>query len=167
MATTLQGSIQLSISLNYQNTNDQGAVSQAVSKNYIQALADGTGLNQAQVLWFDTRTTDDTGESLDFATGGGLTNIFGTAIALSKIKAVIVVAAAANTLGTIVSRPATTGGGFFDADADATTLRPGGWFVWTAPDATAVAVAAGDTDQIKIAASASGNVAYDIWIIGI
>lgn len=167
MATSLSGAITLQLSLSHQNSTDFTSTTDSLSKTYSLTITDGTGLNQAQQLWYDQRSTDNTGETLDFSTAGGLTDAFGVAFSLTKIKMVLVVAAAANTTTVVVSRPATNGAGFFDTDGDSTTLRPGGWFLWTAPDATAVTVTNTTDDAIKIAAGTAATITYDIFLMGI
>lgn len=167
MATNLSGSITLQIQMVYQNALDFSSPTDSVNKSYTLSLTDGTGLNQAQKMFSDARSTDNTGESLDLSTSGGLTTAFGADFSLTKIKAIIIVASTANPTTVVVSRPATAGAGFFDTDGDSTTLRPGGWFVWTAPDATAVTITNSTDDAIKIAAGTAATVAYDIFIIGI
>ena len=53
--------------------------------------ADGTGANQAAILWSDTRTlTTGATESLDLS-GTALTDAFGAAVALTSIKGIVLV----------------------------------------------------------------------------
>ena len=66
-----------------------------------------------------------------------------------------------------VTRPASNGVPLFLAASDGLDVKPGGCFLWLAPDATGVAVTAGTGDLINIANSSSGtSVTYDVVIIG-
>lgn len=173
MATSLSGSISVQASINYQNGLDMRAVADAVSYTQALTLTNGTGASQATMFWADTRTTDATGETIDLI-GGGLTDGFGIAVAPTRIVALIVTAAAANatagagstSLDIWMSREATAGFGLLKTDGHALVIGPGATLLYMIPTATALAVATGDTDQIKFAASNTGNVTYTIIVVG-
>lgn len=130
------------------------------------SLATGTGANQADRVWSDTRTIAASGtEDLDLA--GVLTDAFGAAFTLAKVKAVLITAAAANTNSVRVIRPAANGVPIFLAASDGLDVVPGGAFLWVAPSAAAVAVTAATGDLLTVANSGSGtSVTYDVVIIG-
>lgn len=123
--------------------------------------ASGTGANQADLIYSDTRTTDATGETLDL---DGLTDAFGVAVAFARIKMMLIRAAAGNTLNVLV------GGGDWATwvanSSDITVVRPGGLMLFVAPDVTGYAVTASTGDGLLIKASTTGNVTYDIVLIG-
>jgi hypothetical protein len=129
---------------------------------YSWTFASGTAANQADRIFSDTRTTSGT-DSLDLA--GVLLDAFGDAFTLARVKLIYVTAAAANAADIRVTRSAANGCAIFGAASDYVLVRPGGVFLWAAPDATAVAVAAGSSDILEVT-SASGSVTYDIVIIG-
>jgi hypothetical protein len=130
------------------------------------ALASGVGANQADKVWSDQRPIAASGtDSLDLA--GVLTDVFGAAFTLARIKGLYVAAAAANVNNVNVTRPAANGVPLFLAAGDGIPVRPGGAFLWVAPDATGVAVTAGTGDLLDIVNSGAGTgVTYDIVIIG-
>ena len=130
------------------------------------ALASGTGANQADVIFTDTRTlTASATENLDLA--GTLTNAFGVTVTMARVKAILIKAAAANTNDVQVSRPAANGVPLFLAASDAIPVRPGGFLAWCAPDATAIVVTASTGDLLTITNSAGGtSVTYDVVIVG-
>lgn len=136
----------------------------AISKQI--ALASGTGANQADKVFSDSRTIAASAtDSLDLA--GALLDALGDAFTPARIKALYVFAAAANTNNVNVTRPAANGVPLFLAAGDGIPVRPGGLFVWVAPDATGVAVTAGTGDLIDIVNSGAGtSVTYDILIVG-
>lgn len=129
-------------------------------------LPSGTGANQADKVWHDQRTIAPSAtDSLDLA--GSLTDPFGTAFTPARIKALFVRAATANANNVNVTRPASNGVPLFLAAGDGVPVRPGGVFLWVAPDATGVAVTAATGDLIDIVNSGAGtSVTYDIVIIG-
>lgn len=135
------------------------------------ALTTGTGANQADALWCDTRTlAKASSEALDLA--GGLTDAFGTVLTLARVKGLFVAAAAANTSAISVKStaagPPTTGfSAWLLADGDGVYVRPGGTLLLIAPDATAYAVTAGTGDLLTIANPDADNAAtYTIALIG-
>ncbi len=129
-------------------------------------LATGTGAAQADLVFSDTRTLSASGtEDIDLA--GSLVDAYGATLTFARIKAVLVVAAAANTNVVNVSRSASNGVPLFAAAGDLIGVRPGGVFLWAAPDATAVVVTAGTGDLLTIANSSSGtSVTYDLVVVG-
>lgn len=129
-------------------------------------LSSGTGANQADLIFHDTRTLAASAtEDLDLA--GVLANALGTTLTFARIKAVIVSAAAANTNNVNLTRPASNGAPLFLAAGDGIAVRPGGVFAWVAPDSTAVAVTGGTGDLLTLTNSSSGtSVTYSVVIVG-
>lgn len=128
-------------------------------------LATGTGLGLADMKWSDTRTLSASGtEDLDLA--GSLTGPLGTTLTFARVKALYVKAAAANTNDVQISRAA-AGIPLFGATGDLIPVKPGGVFLWVAPNAAGVAVTATTADTITVTNSAGSTpVTYDIVIIG-
>jgi len=129
-------------------------------------LANGTGSGQASQVFTDTRSLAGSAtEDLDLA--GSLTNAFGTTLTFTKIKAIIVRAAAANNAANAVqvARTSSNGVPLFLAASDGLALGPGGIFLFYDP--AGVTVTAGTGDKLTITNSAGTNtVSYDIVIIG-
>jgi len=131
------------------------------------ALATGTGANQADLVFSDTRTLGaSANEDLDLA--GVLTDPFGIVMTFARIKMMYFFAAAANTNNVEIGGAAATQFvNWVNAAADVIILRPGGVFLLTAPDATAYAVGAGASDFLRVTNGAAGtSVTYDIVLIG-
>lgn len=130
------------------------------------ALADGTGADQADRIFTDTRTlTASATEDLDLA--GVLTDAFGATITMARIKAILVKAASGNTNNVNVSRPASNGVPLFLAASDGIPVLPGGAFLWVAPNAAGVAVTASTGDLLTFTNSAgTTSVTYDVVIVG-
>jgi hypothetical protein len=144
---------------------DLGTVSFPLRKYVSIALANGTGANQADRLWTDTRTVAGSGtDALDLA--GSLVDAFGTTVTFVKLKGVLISAAAGNTNNVRVNRPAANGVPLFLAASDGIDVLPGGVFVWVAPG-VGVTVTAATADLLNVDNSSSGtSVTYDIVLVG-
>ena len=167
MATTLnQCNIAISILSEIKNAGDLASALDRFEQNYARALTDGTGLNQAKNHWHDQRTLGASAtENLDLS--GVLTNLFGELLVFTKIKAIFVFAAVANTNNVEVGGAAANAFLFLKAAADIVPVRPGGHFLLTAPDANGIAVTAATGDILKVTNSGAGTgVTYDIILIG-
>ena len=159
----LTTSISIAISASYRLALDLVTKAADLTKTIALALENGTGLNQADVIFCDSRSTSGT-DSLDMS-GGGLLDNLGNAWAPARIKGILVVAAAANVGNVLLRRPASNGVPFLSAAGDEIPIHPGGaGFIW-APSAAGYPITAGTGDLIDIVASA-GTVAYDIYLIG-
>jgi hypothetical protein len=162
-------STRLSLSLIATLTDALGLSSPADALAYTSLikLATGTGANQANMLWHDRRTVAaSTDEDLDLA--GVLVDGLGDTQTFARVKALLVAADDGNTNNVNVTADGSAGvPGLFLALGDGVVVRPGGLFLWVAPDATAAVVTATTGDIINVANSGSGTgVTYDVIIIG-
>lgn len=166
MAITFDGSISINISGNLGNINDLTSDASPIRYNKVHNWTSGTAIDQANMMWSDTRTlAASTTEDIDLA--GVLTNAFGSTITFTRIKAIMISAAATNVNNVVIGGDANALVGWVGATNDLINVRPGGTFLITAPDATAYAVTAGTGDILQIANSSSGSsVIYDIVLIG-
>lgn len=165
MAVSQTSSISLSINAQQTSSTDLSSAVDSLIKTYTCALAAGTGDGQANTVWSDTITLAASGTAdIDFA--ASLVSAFGATLTFTKIKALIVAAAAANTNNVVISRPAANGLVLFGAASDAVSVLPGGFFALTAPNAgIAVTVATGDLLTFTNSAGTTG-VTYDVIIVG-
>lgn len=168
MATSLVAVVKAALSATYANSLEFGSVEQKLQYNVSKPFAEGIGADQAQKLWTDQRTIAASGsETLDLS--GVLTDVFGAALSLTKVKALLIKAAESNVNDVVVGNAATnTWLGAFGAAAHTMAVKPGGALLLIAPDANGLAVIAGTGDQLKIANSGAGSsVSFDIVVIGI
>lgn len=145
---------------------DTGNLASApVKANKRISLATGTGNAQADKVFAATRTVAASGtDALDLA--GVLTDPFGAALTIVKLKAVLVRASSGNTNNVRVNRPASNGVPLFLAASDAIDVPPGGLFLWVAPNA-GVTVTPATGDLINFDNSGSGtSVTYDVVLVG-
>jgi hypothetical protein len=129
-------------------------------------MATGTGAGLADMTWSDQRTLSASAtEDLDLA--AALTGPLGTTLTFARVKAVLVKAASGNTNDVQITRPASNGVPLFLAASDGIAVKPGGLFLWVAPNAAGVAVTAGTGDLITVTNSAgSTSVTYDVIVVG-
>jgi hypothetical protein len=132
------------------------------------SLADGSGADQINQIFSDQRTlTASSSEDLDL--NGTLANQLGATINFTKIKGIIITAAAGNTNDVIVGGATTNG--FIDFVGAAThtlKVKPGGLLALMAPGATGYGVTAATADLLKIANGGAGSsVTYDIILLGV
>jgi hypothetical protein len=160
-------SISLEVAVSQSAAGDVNTAKNTITVDSLLQLLDGTGADQANQAWSDTRTlAASTSEDLDMA--GVLTDAFGSTITFTKIKAILVMADADNGDNIEVGGAASNAFASFLGDAtDVVIVPPGGLFLLTAPDATGFAVTAGTGDLLKINNADSGAAAdYTIVLIG-
>ncbi len=146
---------------------DLGTAEFPFAAAYVKALADGTGADQANVLFTDTRTLSASAtEDLDLA--GALANALGGSAVFAKVKAVLVTASASNTNNVNVTRPASNGVPLFLAASDGVAVPPGGAFMLAGPGTAGLcSVTAGTGDLLTLTNSAgSTSVTYSVAILG-
>jgi len=163
----LTGKLSLVMNLVLTNTVGLADSSGKIDRRTDVAFANGSGLNQADRLYSNHFTIAASGtQDLDLA--GSLTDIFGAVITMVRVKAIIIIAAAANVNNVVVGNAASNQFvGPFGAAAHTVAVKPGGILAMIAPDATGWPVTAGTGDILHLANSSSGSgVDFDIAIIG-
>ena len=139
-----------------------------LARDYTINLGDGNGANQANQVFHDQRTLAASAtEELDLA--GVLANPLGQTITFTKIKALLIRAAATNVNDVLIGGAASNAFASPFGDAtDVVKVRPGGTLLLVAPDSNGYAVTAGTGDKLKVANSAAGSgVTYDVVLIGV
>lgn len=159
--------VSVAVKGDYSGSLDLASLVSSLNINRGQAFDNGTGANQADKIWSDTRTLGISAtEDLDLA--GALTDAFGAALTFARIKALLVYASpgninnvviggATNAWATLLS-PAATG---------LLTIPPGGGFCAWTPTATGFAVTPATGDLLHVANGGAGSaVTYDVVILG-
>lgn len=166
MAVTQTSQILLKLIATLNAGDELSNVRDEIALDLVQNFGNGTGAGAANMIWHDQRTLNASAtEDLDLA--GVLTSVFGAALTFTKVKAILIKAAAANTNNVNVQRAASNGVPLFLAASDGVGIRPGGMFLFTIPDANGVTVTADTGDLLTITNSAgSTSVTYDIYVIG-
>lgn len=166
MATTFSGSLKITASGTLAKDTDLASLTQVLNYSQTYTLANGTSADQANMMWADTRTlTASSSENLDVY--GGLTNAFGDTISFTRLKGIIIFAAATNTNNVLLGGDSASVASIFSNINDIAIIRPGGFLALCSPDATGYAVTATTADILKVANSAgTTSVTYDIILIG-
>lgn len=167
MANTLTGAIRAAIGLNLTGDN----ISLGTQKGNLPFHADliigsGTGANQSDLCYYNTRTLSASGtENLDLA--GGLTDPIGDTLAFVEVTAILVRAAAGNGGNIVIGGAGSnTFDGPFDDSSDKINIPAGQAFLVTNLGA-GWAVTAGTGDILLVENDDSGAAAsYDIVIVG-
>jgi hypothetical protein len=166
MATTFSGSLNFSFRGYLAKTLDIGTASLTVPYDKRYTMTNGTGADQENMMWTDTRTiaassTDD----LDLY--GGLTNAFGDTMNFSAIKGIFIFAASGNTNNLLIGGDAAAVANWVGNANDIIVVKPGGMFCIYDPSAGGYGVTNTTADVLQIANSSSGTgVDYDIIVIG-
>lgn len=163
---TQSASISVSVSIDQAVAGDLSNARNNINLSPALRLLDGAGLGQASKAFSDKRTlAASANDSLDLA--GVLVDAFGAIITFTKIKGIVIAAAATNTDTISVGGGSNPFASFFGDATDELVIRPGGLFLLTAPDAAGYTVTAATGDLLAIANnSASGAAEYDIILIG-
>lgn len=161
----LTANLNLSVTGEHTSVLDLGTAKLPFSVSLSHALTSGVAAGMADRVFTDQRTLAASAtEDLDLA--GVLTDAFGATITFATIKALIIVAAAAQTNNVNVARAAANGVPLFLAASDGIPVKPGYGFAWFGAGA-GIAVTAGTGDLLTITNSGAGtSVIYDVIIIG-
>jgi len=143
----LDAQILLSILAHETSSGDISRTLRATPASYSLILSDGTGANQAQVVWSDAATLAGTSASLN---ASSLADDRGT-ISISAVKAMYFKNTSGDTLTVTPATPGAFGGTY--------TVRAGGAVVVAAPDA--IGLAAGTLTIGGVAGQT-----YEIILIG-
>lgn len=126
---------------------------------------DGSGANQASILYSATRTINSgANESLDL-NGTTLTDSFGAAIAFARLKAIIIQAGATNTTNLTIANVANSVTTLFGSTYSL-VLQPGEMLAKATPSAAGYVVTASTADLLNIANAAGASATYTIVVIG-
>ncbi len=167
MSETLSATIKLAVNATLVGDNDLGSRDYVLSYAKTIQFAHGTGANQANQIWTDTRQlAASTAEDLDLY--GVLVSALGTTLNFTTIKAIIVYAHTTNTNNVVLGGDANGLINWVGNANDVVNIRPGGFICLIAPDATAYAVTDVTGQNLQVANSSSGSVVdYDIIVIGV
>jgi hypothetical protein len=164
---SLQATISAAIAASLVGSGKFGKVAHDLAYSPVIQLADGSGANQANKLFADSRTVlASATDSLDLS--GALNDALGQSLVLTRVAA-IMVKASANNGGDLLVGPAAANGfvGPFNAAADRVKVKPGGLILLVAPTAAGFPVVAGTGDLLNIVnANAGASGAYDIVVVG-
>lgn len=170
MPTTLDGTaFSMAVRSTLNNVLDLSVIATAtLNMAKSSSFSTGTGANQADRMFFDSRNIlASANDDLDL-NGTTLIDALGVPLALARLKLLAIYAYPGNANNIVMdgaasARITTMMGG----TTPTLTIRPGGMFLLTAPDATAYAITATTADILRITNGGAGtSVNYDIVAIG-
>src|SRR5262245_38170881 len=133
MAATVSGKIQVNFSALLQNTVGLGAAQSSIAESYIKNFASGIGADQADRIYSERDKSISGATDIDLR--GSLVDALGAAMVMVRVKALLVIAADANTAAIQVGGDAAAALiGIADV-SDIVAVRPGGILLLYAPDA--------------------------------
>lgn len=144
---------------------DLGTAAQAIPYEKRISFTDGAGANQINTVWQDVRQiAASTTEDIDLA--GGISDVFGNVLTLTKLKGIFIFAHATNTNNLLIGGDAASIP-LFGAVNDLIVIYPGSFFAVCNPNAAGYTVTASTGDVLQIANSGAGSVVnYDIILFG-
>jgi hypothetical protein len=174
----LTGKLSVGIDLLRTTSPDVGSSSYNLAATWMKNITDGTGLNQANKVIVDSVTLAGSGSQNYDLDAGTISDPSGVAsgvvAALSRVYAILIRRTDTPAAST-QDENVTIGGDFiltkllagWTDDTITIPIRPGGIFVYIAPDATGVAVTASTGDVITLTnASSADSCTLQVVIIG-
>lgn len=164
------GTLSLSVTgtLTPDTVNDLEVQQSSIAYNPNFTINNGTGANQANTVYSDTRTlTAGSSETIDL-NGGSLEDRVCDPINLTAVK-FLIIRSHASSPGDLLVGPNSSNGFIapFNAVGDRIRIKPGGLLVLVAPDATGYNVTS-TTDLLYIEnGSGGGSAIYDIVFSGV
>lgn len=162
----LNATIQAILNLVGASNGDLAVNGSTIALKAEAAFTTGAGANQVNEVFSDTRTlADSASENLDLA--GSLTNAFGVTVALARVKFIFIRNKSSTQVLSVGGAASNQFINWVGDPTDVVKIRPGGFLLLVAPDATGYAVTAGTGDLLKIANGNAGqSTDYDIVIGG-
>jgi hypothetical protein len=165
MATTFTGTLTVNLVGSYAKSSDlvsmPGVIGYAIASTY----ANGTGSNQANAFWSDTRTLAATNESFDL---NAITDDYGATLNFTAIKLILV-----KNKSTTTGQYLTLSGNFWDGDTSnlgplggtspVAYIGPSGMFLWESPINGATVT---NTTKDTLTVTNTVSFDYDILIAG-
>jgi hypothetical protein len=172
MASTVTAKIETVLFWTVANALDHGTASFPARLEITNDLTNGTNAaDKANQLWSDTRTLSGlASENIDLYDFAGATDGVGNALAIAKVKSIIIYNQSSTVGNNLKVGGLGTGAAFnslFDGSDDAKIIvGPGGFFGATNPSAAGLAVADSTNHILKIENAGATSTTYDIVIIG-
>ena len=160
----LNAQLTLSILAHETSSGDLSRTLRATPVSYALSLADGTGVNQAQVVWSDSRTVETTAENLDLRSLSDTRDGAAVTVSFTAVKAIYVRNTHATNLLLVGGATAPNAAGGLPLGV-ATPLPPGGVYCVVAPSADGYGVNPSIAVNARFAGS-GGSCTYDIVLIG-
>lgn len=169
MAKTLTSTVDIRLKWEHTNTPDTGGPAVKDHNTFVMtdSLANGTALDQCDLLWHDIRTlAATTSEDIDLA--GGISDQFGATVTFAKVRGLVIrnQTTAAGIILEVGGAASNEWSAPFGAAGDKVKIGPDGSLALWNPSAAGFAVTGGSADTLKIYNSGSASSTYQIVIVG-
>jgi hypothetical protein len=154
----------LSILAHETSAGDLSRTLRATPASYALSLTDGTGANQAQIVWSDSRTATTSNDDLPLKTLPDTRDGAAVVVAFSNIKLVYVRNTSASATLAIGGATGLTAFAGLPIIAPL-QIAPGGCYFFSSPAADGPSTGVG-TEAVARFAAVSGSCTYDIVLIG-
>lgn len=168
MATTLSTKLDATLSWTYRNIESGSGrtITDDNSVSLVQTLANGSLINQADIIYRTQATVNDAANT-DIDLAGSLSDAFGNTLTFSLIKGIWI-----SNKNTTAAENLDVGGGsntfdsWLGATGDVITVGPGGVFCLWNPSLAGYAVTATTGDILRLTGE-GGNITYDLVLVGV
>lgn len=166
-STALTGNSNVVINIQNKKALDLDTVLDTLNINTGISWAFGTGANQANCLWHDTRTLADGGtETIDLYASGTEVDAFGGALTMAALKLLYIKNnsddATLKVLGTAV-----TAIPILSDPSDIIEIGPGGFLLWALPTAAGLDITTNKNLKIEHDGTGSDTMDVDIVAMGL
>ena len=131
------------------------------------SLANGTGANQADMIWHDSfDLEDDASNTHDLYASGSLLTPLGVALTINKLKFLFIENESSDAnlvIGAAAANPIAL---FTVSAADSLELPPGGTFVWSAPGLAGLDITTNKNLKLTHGGQGTSTLTYNIVAIG-
>jgi hypothetical protein len=163
---TLQTDVRVKVQTTLTGTAELSAAKDVIAIQWKKTTSDGTGNNQADLVYQDDNTLAASGTQDYDLTGGGLTDGLGTSLVFSTVKGVLIhntSTSATLRIGNAATNPVAL---WFGASTDTADVKPSAVFAIHGP-ISGYTVTTNSADQLRITNTATGvTMRYKLIVIG-
>lgn len=162
---TFTGKLKVHLDAVFGNSIDIGSLKHTIDYKKDFVIASGTGANQANQVWVDSRSISGSStDSLDLA--GSLTDAFGSTTTFTNIKGIMIYSATTNGNNLVVGGGSNAFINWVSNATDEIIITPGGMFMLYNPAADGYAVTASTGDILAIENTSGSSATYEIILFG-
>ena len=163
---SLTAKINIILNIVHETSLDLNTPKDSISLTRGKAFTNGTGANQCDTIFHDNRTlADGANETLVF-NDSSLTDAFGAGVAIDEFKALYIKNNSTDA-NLEVGGAAATQIGLFKDTSDILVIKPGGEFLYIAPDASGLDVTTNSSLKVAHDGTGSSSLTYDIIAVGV
>lgn len=167
---TVNATVTARMDITQRGANDFGTDKFSPVVEAVLQIANGTGANQADIVFVDQRSVEaSSNDDLDLA--GALADAFGATVSAAEVVALLIINAprsgAANVSDLTIGNATNAFEGFLGGTSPTIgPIKPGGFVLIGAGNAAGIGtVTAGSADELRIANGSGGTATYQVAIL--